>query len=130
MADLTFSKKTLTLSGLGGMWKARSGSSNFAALENGPYTAPPFALMTGTEKVAGVPFDKKYAKKSFVDTNGFGWFMWLGKTEQGKSGLGIHPDGNDPGTEGCIGITERDTRPLFEKLRSKAKTGLTVEVKD
>lgn len=27
----------------------------------------------------------------------------------GRYGLGIHPDGNVPGTEGCIGLLDSDT---------------------
>lgn len=34
-----------------------------------------------------------------------------------RSGLGIHPDGNIPGTRGCIGIVGRDTTGVFALLR-------------
>lgn len=39
----------------------------------------------------------------------FGWFMPLiPQFKTHRTGLGVHPDGNVPGTLGCIGITERD----------------------
>jgi len=35
----------------------------------------------------------------------------------GRTSLGIHPDGNVPGTLGCIGIREEDTKDLLNWLR-------------
>lgn len=73
----------------------------------------------------GVPHDPKYWKPPFAyrDKKGFSWFFWLGKGD-----FGIHPDGNVPGTKGCIGIVEADTRPLFNKLKNLNQQQVTVKV--
>ncbi len=126
MADLVFSKKSGILKGLGGRWKGRSGiRGKFAPLKSREYTVPPRSLMVGTERVTGVDYNSKYGRAPYKDRRGFGWFLWLG-----TGNLGIHPDGNVPGTKGCIGVINSDTRPLFEKLRRKNPFGLTVQVTD
>lgn len=126
MADLIFNKKAGTLTGFSKTWKARSGiQGKYEPLTSKTYQVPKGALMTGTEKVEDVGFNKIYAKPAFKDPKGFGWFLWLG-----AGNLGIHPDGNVPGTEGCIGVVAASTRDLFDKLKSKNETGLTVAVVD
>jgi len=35
-----------------------------------------------------------------------------------RSGLGIHPDGNVPGTEGCIGLQDDDARKFWKNWMS------------
>ena len=126
MAELTLNKKAGTLSGFNKTWKVRSGiHGEYEPLTSKTYKAPKGALMAGTEKVEGVGFHKKYARSSYKDPKGFGWFRWLG-----VGNLGIHPDGNVPGTKGCIGVVANDTRDLFNKLKNKNATGLTVEVVD
>jgi len=126
MADLTFNKKAGALSGFHKTWKARSGiQGKYEPLTSKSYKVPKGALMTGTQRVEGVGFHKKYARSSYKDKKGFGWFLWLG-----TGNLGIHPDGNVPGTKGCIGVVADDTRDLFDKLKLKNSTGLTVEVVD
>jgi hypothetical protein len=109
-----------TLTGYDTTWSARSGiDGTFAPVPPGYYLAPMGALMAGEEGY-GVPCDPKYAEPpyAFRDSQGFSWFLWLG-----VRGLGIHPDGNIPGTEGCIGITDSDTRALFDKLKSLLEVG-------
>jgi hypothetical protein len=48
-----------------------------------------------------------------------------------RSGLGIHPDGNVPGTEGCIGVKSPDASKFWEKWNSLGlgarPTALTVK---
>lgn len=124
MADLTFYKATGQLVGFGQTWSARSGGSNFAALASKTYKVPPNALMTGTEKGTNVPYDSKYGQSPFRDKMGLGWFLWLG-----EANLGIHPDGNLPGTEGCIGITDPNTKDLYDLLKQHSGSGMTVEVR-
>jgi hypothetical protein len=126
MADLTFNKKAGTLTGFSKTWTARSGiQGKYEPLTSKTYQVPHGALMTGTEEVEGVGFHKKYAASSYKDPKGFGWFLWLG-----VGNLGVHPDGNVPGTKGCIGVVANSTRDLFDKLKAKNDTGLTVEVVD
>ena len=130
MPDLTFNKSTGVLKGLDGEWTVRSGgtSAHYAALASGTYVAPKGSLMTGTgsSKRSGIPDDKKYDKSSYGDKKGFHWFFWLG-----IGNLGIHPDGNVPGTKGCIGVSDSDTSSLFDELRTLSATrSVTVEVVD
>ncbi|RME58823.1 RHS repeat-associated core domain-containing protein, partial [Candidatus Parcubacteria bacterium] len=54
---------------------------------------------------------------SFCDPLGNCWWQPIKPLfPTDRSGLGIHPDGNKPGTAGCIGIKARDTSDLFEAL--------------
>lgn len=53
----------------------------------------------------------------FTDAAGLAW--WAGLTPKFKTDrtrLGIHPDGNVPGTRGCIGVTEPITAACFNWL--------------
>lgn len=125
MPKLVFDKSTGKLTGFGKSWNAKSGTSKIKALANKTYTAPANALMTGTKKtVAGVPSHKKYDKDSYTDDNGFSWFLWIG-----EGNLGIHPEGGAAGTLGCIGITDGDTRDLFDKIKAVRSQKIEVEVK-
>ena len=126
MADLTFNKKTGSLKGFGRTWKAVSGvPGKVPALPSGAYSVRPRSLMTGTVEVAGVGFNTKYAAPAYKDRRGFGWFLWLG-----KGNLGIHPDGNVPGTKGCIGVKKPDTTDLFEELKKRNNRSLGVAIVD
>lgn len=60
---------------------------------------------------------------AFRDKTGRGFFAPIYpkfKTNRGKSGgrLGIHPDGNKPGTLGCIGITDSNTKSFHDAIAS------------
>ncbi len=35
-----------------------------------------------------------------------------------RGGLGIHPDGNVPGTEGCIGVSSSDAKPFWDAWKN------------
>ena len=125
MADIAFDKGKGTLTVFGKTWPAVSGiKGKQKPLPSGAYSVPAGALMTGTEQVDGVGFNTKYAHPAYKDRTGFGWFLWLG-----KGNLGIHPDGNVPGTLGCIGVTKNNTRALFEELRKRNGHTLSVSVK-
>ena len=55
----------------------------------------------------------------FMDGEGNAWFAKLTPTfDTDRSGFGVHPDGNVPGTLGCIGILRDDTteiRKMFDR---------------
>jgi hypothetical protein len=126
MADFVYDKTKKTFVGHGQNWKVRSGiPGSYSPTPNGLYTAPKGSLMAGAPGY-GVPHDPKYAKApySYRDKKGFSWFFWIGS---GK--LGIHPDGNVPGTKGCIGIVEDDTKSLFDKLKQLNSGPVTIQVK-
>lgn len=59
------------------------------------------------------------------------WFIPLqARFSTNRHGLGIHPDGNVPGTLGCIGLQGMDASKFWRKWNSMAKalrpTALTV----
>ena len=124
MADFIFHKNTGLLQHGSQQWPAVSGGGRYQALQSKIYHVPANSLMSGTDHSAGVPYNSKYAHKAFKDINNFGWFQWLG-----EAGLGIHPDGNVPGTEGCIGIKTPNTRALFDLLKQFKNRSFTLEVK-
>lgn len=118
--DFTYNMTDGTLTGHDMIWSAASGiDDKFEPVPRGYYVVPQGALMA-SEPGHGVPYDAKYGEPpyAFRDEMNFSWFLWLGVRN-----LGIHPDGNIPGTEGCIGITDDDTRPLFDKLASLLELG-------
>jgi hypothetical protein len=123
MPDLIYNKQTRMLSGFEKTWTARSGGESYAALENKLYKVPPRSLMVGTEYAPGAIHHEKYNQACYKDENGLGWFLWLG-----EGGLGIHPNINLTGTQGCIGIVGACTRELFDLLRDRSDQTLNVLV--
>lgn len=53
-------------------------------------------------------------KSGFVNpVNGRGWFLPLTpKFSTTRHGFGIHPDGNLPGTKGCVGLQGADIKNI------------------
>jgi hypothetical protein len=126
MSDIVYDKAKKILIVGKDEWQAVSGiEKKYKPIAEGQYTAPKGALMAG-QKGLGVPTHNQYNQQpfSYRDGKGLSWFLWLG-----KGNLGIHPDGNVPGTKGCIGVTAEDTRPLFNKLKQMNIRPLTVIVR-
>ncbi len=94
----------------GNKYPAVSGPYRNGALPEGLYDLVGKIILPG-----GEPTTDPYA-----DSRGFAWWVPLKPCfNTGRSGLGIHPDGNLPGTLGCIGVQIEDTRALFEQLPEK-----------
>ena len=91
----------------GTSWKACSGPYGKGAAPKGVYyLARPVAINPEAEE-----------NKPYKDKAGNAWFARLDpQFPTDRVGLGVHPDGNVPGTLGCIGIMEDDTKELFEML--------------
>jgi hypothetical protein len=123
MPDLIYNKNSQMLSGFGKTWIVRSGGESYAALENKIYSVPPRSLMIGTAHIPGAIHHSKYNQACYKDENGLGWFLWLG-----EGGLGIHPNMNITGTQGCIGIVASCTRDLLDLLRDRSHQILSVLV--
>lgn len=115
--DLTFdiSSQTLTWPAKTLSWKAESGPHDLGALEPGMYLLGRREISQYTSSI-GVAFKDSATGKGFFipiypqfDTN------------RGKVGgrLGIHPDGNIPGTSGCIGLKE-NTKVFYDAVASTA----------
>ena len=102
-------------------FSAVSGSSRLFTLQNGEYETNTFRDRT----------------KEAMVRDGVGFSINLKPTFQtGRFDLRIHPDGNQPGTEGCIGLTGNAStlrdfvkimRPLYEKNNT---INLSVKIKD
>lgn len=88
-------------------WASRSGPFGKGA-------APPGVYEIGrVVELAQVP-----GTKPFTDYFGFAWWAKLFPTfTTERTGLGIHPDGNVPGTLGCIGVKEPNSKPCFIHLQ-------------
>ncbi len=61
--------------------------------------------------------DKTSMKSGFINpVTGRGWFLPLSPTFSTiRHGFGIHPDGNLPGTKGCIGLQDKDIKKFWDK---------------
>ncbi|MDP2522061.1 L,D-transpeptidase [Neptunomonas phycophila] len=61
--------------------------------------------------------DSTTMKSGFLNpATGRGWFIPLeAKFNTSRFGFGIHPDGNLPGTKGCLGLQGDDIDKFFSK---------------
>ncbi len=89
----------------------------FWAAVSGPFGK---GKLPSWEYLIGKPVEIKSTAAKFDpyrDKSGFAWWCKLKPLfETDRSGFGIHPDGNIPGTLGCVGIKMNDTREVFEAL--------------
>lgn len=113
MTDLVFDRKKNILKWLakGKEWGARSGPWGAGVLPAGVYDISRREITQYTT----------LAGKAFKDSTGKGFFLPIYppifKTSRGSNGrLGIHPDGNKPGTEGCIGLTDTNTKSFYDAI--------------
>lgn len=69
------------------------------------------------EVYKAVEGDKFSMKSGFVNPiTGRGWFLPLTpKFTTARHGFGIHPDGNLPGTKGCVGLQGDDIKRFWDK---------------
>lgn len=99
--DLIFDLKTLWLPAYDIGWPAVSGSRSLRALPMGWYRCSNFRDRVEYPMIReGVGFSVDLTPLFSTD----------------RTLLRIHPDGNKPGTAGCIGIT-RDVRECYEALK-------------
>lgn len=117
MSDLVFdrTKKTLAWPAKNLSWGAVSGPFGAGALPPGTYDVGKKEITAYTSQI----------DISYRDKTGMGFFLPIYPkftTNRGKSGgrLGIHPDGNKPGTLGCIGITDTSAKSFHDVMRSMA----------
>lgn len=69
------------------------------------------------EVYKAVEGDKTNMKSGFVNPiTGRGWFLPITpKFSTTRHGFGIHPDGNLPGTKGCVGLQGDDIKKFWDK---------------
>lgn len=107
---LEWPAKNLTISGV-------SGPHGNGFLPAGEYTAKRSKLLDKNEP-------------AYVDNQGKGWMQVLEPNfTTPRTDLGIHPDGNVAGTEGCIGIQPDDTKAWYDAFYAVVGS-VTVKVID
>lgn len=125
MANMTFKRNSGILSWAGkGRWDAVSGPHGKGKLEPGLYNVSRREVSQYTSKIGA----------GFRDGSGKGFFIPIYpqfSTSRGQNGrLGIHPDGNVYGTNGCIGI-RTNAKSFYDCIAaSAADSKLTLEVVD
>ncbi len=126
MPTLTYDHSSKSLSWPGnGKWDALSGPYGKGRLPNGTYK---ISRREVTAYSSSVP-------KGFRGPTGKGFFIPIYaqfSTARGASGgrLGIHPDGNKPGTLGCIGLRS-DAKRFYDLIAATATSAdLKLEVVD
>src|SRR5262249_8605518 len=80
-----------------------------------------------------------YCKPGYTDACGFPWFLHIIRSDSGiaptsdakqkRSQFGIHPDGGNPGTKGCIGLLAADTKPIYRVLKELIAEQTTIWIK-
>lgn len=118
MADMTFDGNRLTWGA--DSWPAVSGVGSSAKAPAGTYNV---------ERRLLVP-RQKFTKAGFNDpVTGQGFFVPITPTfDTGRTGLGIHPDGTPPGTEGCIGL-KSDVFGFYDRIAAcGANAKLTLQI--
>lgn len=115
MADLIFekSKKELSWPAKKLKWSAVSGPHRLGPLPSGLYDIGRREITDYTNQI----------DRSYRDKTGRGFFVPIYprfSTHRGKNGgrLGIHPDGNIPGTLGCIGITDNSAKSFHDAMKA------------
>jgi hypothetical protein len=115
MADLIFDRAKKTLS-----WPTKNLSWNAISGPFGAGVLPPGLYDIGRREVTGYTASIDLA---YRDKTGRGFFVPIYpkfQTNRGKSDgrLGIHPDGNKPGTLGCVGITDQNAKSFHDTIAS------------
>ena len=96
----------------------RAGLYGRGALPAGLYTISRREITKYTNSISS-PFRDKTGKGFFVPI--YPKFS----TTRGKNGrLGIHPDGNKPGTDGCIGLKEHNAKSFYDAIASTSPAAI------
>jgi hypothetical protein len=85
-----------------------TGGYGKGALPDGSYDIEIRKVVVGT---------KETMQSGFINSKtGRGWFIPLTpKFSTSRHGFGIHPDGNKPGTKGCVGLQGDDIKAFYDK---------------
>lgn len=113
MATMTFNRSSGILSWPNfGSWEATSGPFGRGALPAGLYTVSRREITDYTSKTKP-PFRDKTGKGFFIPI-----YPQFPATRGTNARLGIHPDGNVPGTDGCIGIKGGKAKSFYDAIAS------------
>ena len=105
MSELTYNRKTGTLTWGATHFKAISGPYGNGALPLGKYDIQ-------VRKVVDGGLSHRYQDK----VTGNSWFIPIKPLfSTTRDGFGIHPDGNVTGTKGCVGLTPTDANSFWTR---------------
>ena len=106
MSSLVFNKTTKKITWGAEHYNAISGGFGLGPLPDGSYEVKTRNVVTGTHLASG-----------FENTlTGNKWFIpIIPNFAETRSGFGIHPDGNVPGTKGCIGLQASDVGSFWRR---------------
>ncbi|GMQ45187.1 hypothetical protein [Vibrio sp. 10N] len=92
----------------GERYRVVTGGYGKGAIPDGEFTIRVRQVAVGT---------KENMLSGFVNPlNGRGWFIPLTPNfATSRFGFGIHPDGNLPGTKGCLGLQGNDTEKFWKR---------------
>lgn len=113
MSDLTFNTRNGFLTWGAEHYKSMSGPFGEGTLPIGDYTIAVYNAVEG-----------KGLKTAYQDTaTNDRWFLPLSpQFSTHRDGFGIHPDGNKPGTLGCIGIQASDAGSFWRRWNNTPMT--------
>ena len=116
--DMFFDGAKICIKG-GPCFDANSGPHGKGALPPGTYT-----VVSGA-----IAFDKTEKNAGYCDEKGFCWWVRIEPDFDagGRHGFGIHPDGNGPGTRGCIGIEGEDAKSAYDAFKNLKGKKIQVE---
>jgi hypothetical protein len=119
MSDLTFNRKTGIL-----IW----GAENYKSV-TGPYGEGQLPIGDYRIEIYKA-VDSNQLKNSYENTlTGSRWFIPIDpQFSTHRYGFGIHPDGNKPGTLGCIGIKAQDASSFWTRWRNTPMTARPTKV--
>jgi len=122
MSDLLFNKTTKTLTWGAEHYKAITGGFGLGPLPDGEYEVKTRNVVVGSHLASG-----------FENTlTGNRWFIpIIPRFASTRDGFGIHPDGNVPGTKGCIGLQSSEAGSFWRRWLNTPltarPTGVTVK---
>jgi len=103
----TASGQLVNTEGTGKSFAARSGPYGKGALPSGRYTLGKPTRLEDDER-----------NEPYTDPNGNAWWVPLKPQFQTeRKGFGFHPDGNGPGSRGCVVIARNDTLSAYELMK-------------
>ena len=112
-----FTRQDMLVSPDGRSWRAVSGPHGYGRIPRGQYQIGEVKEVNPSENNGG-----------YTDADGFAWWCPVYSRAQGPHiQMGIHPDGNVPGTHGCVGIKESTSKNAFDTLKSSMDKVLVVE---
>ncbi len=119
MSSLVFNKATKKLTWGAEHYNAITGGFDLGPLPDGSYEVKTRHVVTGSHLASG--FENSLT--------GNKWFIpIIPNFAETRDGFGIHPDGNVPGTKGCIGLQASDAGSFWRRWMNAALNARPTQV--